>query len=92
MQHADGAASSLYAHLASGRWLVLQVDRGVHGRYQPALDGAWVNAVTALVPGREAELDGVAALVVRPDGHVDHAVALHSSVTGGNPCPAQAVT
>ncbi|MDQ1813523.1 FAD-dependent monooxygenase [Massilia sp. CCM 9210] len=92
LRHADGAASSLYAHLASGRWLVLQVDGGVHGRYQPALDGAWVNAVTALVPGREAELDGVAALVVRPDGYVDHAVALRSSVTGGNPCPAQAVT
>ncbi|MDQ1921109.1 FAD-dependent monooxygenase [Massilia pseudoviolaceinigra] len=92
LQHADGAASSLYEHLASGRWLVLQVDGDVQGHDQPALDGAWVNTVTALVPGREAELDGVAALVVRPDGYVDHAVALRSSVMSGNPCSAQAVT
>ncbi|HEX8614795.1 MAG TPA: FAD-dependent monooxygenase [Telluria sp.] len=78
---ADGTASSLYRHLAGGRWVVLRVDGGAQPGWQGALDGAWVETVTAAVPGREAELDGVAALVVRPDGYVDHAM---SSVTAAH--------
>lgn len=73
--HADGTASSVYRHLAGGRWLLLRVDGGARPDWQGPLDGAWLDTVTATVPARAAELDGVAALVVRPDGYVDHAVA-----------------
>lgn len=72
LRHADGTVSSLYRHLAGGRWVVLRV---AQDGWQSPLDDDWVETVTAAVPGREAELDGVAALVVRPDGHVDHAIA-----------------
>ncbi|RSZ57358.1 monooxygenase [Massilia atriviolacea] len=73
--HADGTASSVYRHLAGGRWLLLRVDGGARPDWQGPPDGAWLDTVTATVPARAAELDGVAALVVRPDGYVDHAVA-----------------
>lgn len=74
---ADGSASSLYRHLAGGRWVVLRVlgDGGAQDGLPDGLAAAWVETVTATVPGREAELVGVAALVVRPDGHVDHIIA-----------------
>lgn len=84
LRHADGTASSLYRHLAGGRWVVLRVDGGAQAGVPRVLDGAWAGArcdsgwvdmITAAVPGREEELDGVAALIVRPDGYVDHAIA-----------------
>ncbi|WP_223164816.1 FAD-dependent monooxygenase [Massilia mucilaginosa] len=75
LRHADGTASSLYRHLAGGRWVALRVDESAQTGWQGALDGGWVDMVTAAVPGREAELEGVAVLVVRPDGYVDHAIA-----------------
>lgn len=75
LRHADGTASSLYRHLAGGRWVVLRVDGGAQAGWHGAFDGEWAETVAATVPGREAELEGVAALVIRPDGHVDYAVA-----------------
>lgn len=77
LQLDDGSQASLFSFLRSGRWLLLQLtdcqDRQ-DGDYTPELDMRWVDKVKAVPADRRAALAGAHALLIRPDGYVDHAV------------------
>ena len=71
---ADGSTPSLHSLLQDGRWLLLRFGTGATAAaatYRPALDPRWYREVRA---EPTTELAGVHALLVRPDGHADHAV------------------
>ena len=78
LQLDEGGQASLFSFLRSGRWLLLQLtncEEGKDGNYTPQLDARWVATVKAVPADRQATLAGVHALLIRPDGYVDHAVA-----------------
>jgi 2-polyprenyl-6-methoxyphenol hydroxylase-like FAD-dependent oxidoreductase len=75
LQLDDGGQASLFSFLRSGRWLLLQLNDDGVGNYTPQLDARWVDTVKAAPADRQATLAGVHALLIRPDGYVDHAVA-----------------
>lgn len=71
----DGGKTSLFTFLRSGHWLLLRLTKYEDGNYTPQLDAGWVDVVSAVTADRHAALTGVHALLIRPDGYVDHAVA-----------------
>lgn len=77
LRMADGSTSSLHSLLHDGRWLLLRLGAGASEAaetYRPALDARWYRVARAEPVSVVAELAGVHALLVRPDGHADHAV------------------
>ncbi|MEO7065562.1 MAG: FAD-dependent monooxygenase, partial [Rhodanobacter sp.] len=70
----DASESSLYSHLRGGKWLALQLT-AEGTRFVPPLDEAWVKVVRAIPENRALELAGVDVLLIRPDGHIDQALA-----------------
>jgi 2-polyprenyl-6-methoxyphenol hydroxylase-like FAD-dependent oxidoreductase len=87
LRGADGGRFALFDALRGGRWLLLrppgQVAAEGGAGYRPALAAAWCEVATAWPEAPPAELDGVAALLIRPDGHVDQAVARDASTGRG---------
>lgn len=75
LQRNKGGQASLFSFLRTGHWLLLQLTSCKKGNYTPQLDEHWVDTVKAVPVGRRATIAGIHALLIRPDGYVDHAVA-----------------
>ncbi len=80
LQLDEGGQASLFSFLHSGRWLLLQLTNCEEGDYTPQLDARWVDTVKAVPADGQATLAGAHALLIRPDGYVDHAVTHQKSV------------
>lgn len=75
LQLSNGSLASLFSFLRTGRWVLLQMTNCEGGNYMPQLDARWIGTVKAVPVNRHATPAGVHALLIRPDGYVDHAVA-----------------
>lgn len=74
LQRDDGTPCSLFTFMRRGRWLLLQLTNDEVANYSPQLDARWMDRIKATANIQQS-LAGVHALLIRPDGHVDHAVA-----------------
>lgn len=75
LQLNKGGQASLFSFLRTGHWLLLQFTHCKKGNYTPLLDEHWIDTVKAVPVDRQATVAGIHALLIRPDGYVDHAVA-----------------
>jgi 2-polyprenyl-6-methoxyphenol hydroxylase-like FAD-dependent oxidoreductase len=76
---ADGKPSSLHAQLRDGKWLLLQIGNGADPAEKFPFAPAWLRSVRVAVDGAAAELAGIEALLIRPDGYADFAVSRQHS-------------
>lgn len=67
---ADGSATSLHALMQDGKWLLLQMDGGT---FSPQLAPGWFHTVQGTAD--QAQLRDLKAILVRPDGYADYAIA-----------------
>ena len=75
----NGGQASLFSFLRSGHWLLLQLTTSEDregGNYTPELDMRWVDTIKAVPADSQVTPAGAHALLIRPDGYVDHAVSI----------------
>lgn len=75
----NGGQASLFSFLRSGHWLLLQLTTSEDregGNYTPELDMRWVDTIKAVPADSQVTPAGAHALLIRPDGYVDHAVGI----------------
>lgn len=75
LRMADGRESSAHRLLRPGKWVWLILDGNELSAGALPLHSAWVTTVFAQSPDAHSDLAGIAAILVRPDGYVDFAVA-----------------
>jgi hypothetical protein len=72
----DGTVVSLYSQLGAGDWLHIAFSPGVEAAGPEWLDARSVRTMKAATPGAFRAFEGIAAVLVRPDGYAA-AVARH---------------
>lgn len=78
---ANGKLVALHELMHQGKWLLMRFTSEGNQRYEPQLDKRWIDTIVATPELHAQDVLGLDAMLVRPDGHVDHAVRYRATAT-----------
>jgi hypothetical protein len=80
----DGSVTTVYAHLQSGSWVDLRLQKDMFSIVPEGVALNWIKPVHATPIDAGSHLHDLGAILIRPDGHVG-SVALRTDNSNGQP-------